>query len=117
MAESVLFMKRGDDLPLAGVVTIRNNADVDVSADTDFSSWSITAEVRSGPKNSDDLLATATIAFIGSSNEFTGLVARADTTDFPAKVYIDFRFLDDANLLQSTQTLLIEVSDAVTDAP
>lgn len=116
MSGSKIKIKRGDTLPLAGVVTIRNEG-VDISSTIDFSTWEISGQVRSGPKNTDPLLATAVLAFIGVTNSFTGTIAPVDTDLFPEKCYLDLRFKDDNGVIQSTQTLLLEVEDSVSDAP
>ncbi len=117
MTASTITIKRGDTLPLAGVVTIRNSLNVDVSATTNFALWNISAQVRSGPKVTDTLLATAVIDFIGSTKEFAGTITAAATATFPDKAYLDLRFIDNAGVIQSTQTLVLNVEDAVSVPP
>ena len=117
MGASTLTIKRGDTLPLAGVLTIRNAAGEDVSADTDFAAWSISSQARSGPRIVDPLLATATLDFIGSTNEFIGEFSATDTASFPDRTLIDIRFKDGAGAVQSTQTVILNVEDSVSEPP
>lgn len=117
MSNATIAIKRGDTLPLAGAVTIRDDNNVDVSAATNFGLWNISAQVRSGPKVTDPLLATAVIDFIGSTNQFEGVIPPAATGLFSDKAYLDLRFIDNAGVIQSTRTVLLSVEDAVSEQP
>ena len=117
MANSTIKIKRGDTLPLSGLVTVRDDAGVDVSAETDFSLWNISAEVRTAPSFTGSLLAAATIDFIGDTNEFYGVISATLTDAFPDVCYMDLRFRDAADVIQSTRSLRLEVEDAVSTAP
>ena len=117
MSNAIITIKRGDTLPLAGVVTVRNALNVDVSSTTNFSLWNISAQVRALPNVGSTLLATAVIDFIGVTKEFVGTISAAATAAFPDKCYLDLRFVDNAGVIQSTQTILINVEDAVSVPP
>ncbi len=117
MSNATITIKRGDTLPIAGVVTVRNALNVDVSAATNFSLWNISAQVRAAPMVGSALLATAVIDFIGTTKEFAGTISAVSTAGFPDKCYLDLRFIDNAGVIQSTQTILINVEDAVSVPP
>lgn len=117
MGNSVITIKRGDTLPLGGVITLRDETGVDVSSDVDFSEWKIACQVRNGPKSSAVLLADATVAFVGTTNAFDGEVSAADTASFPDKCWMDIRFADELGKVMSTQTIVLNVEDSVSEPP
>lgn len=114
---STITVKRGDTIPFNGVVTIRDLNNLDISASTDFSAWSISSQLRAGPKLDALLAAEASLAFVGSTNEFVGEVSAADSAALPDTVYLDLRFKDGDGKVMSSRTIKINVEDAVSEAP
>lgn len=107
---------RGDTIPLSGVVSIRE-AGTDISSTTDFSTWKVRAQVRAGTTQSSTLLAEAVIDFVGSTREFKGEIAAADTAAFPDRVYLGLRFVDGDGVIQSSKTIILSTEDAISQVP
>lgn len=117
MSALVLNLKRGDTLPLAGTLTVREQS-VDVTSQTDFSAWRISCQVRSGQTSADTLLGEATLAFIDGTSSFAGSVPASVTAAFPVgTAYLDLRFIDGDGVVSSTQTIKLDVMEPVSEPP
>ncbi len=114
MSNDLLQFKRGDTIPISGVITVLDNG-VDTSAALNYSLWRVTCQVE----DAAGLLFHAVVFAPMTGPLFYGEVPSAVTETAPvgARYVFDIRIRDETGFVRSTRTFSMSALPAVSETP
>ena len=114
MAGELLKIKRGDTIPISGVIAVVDNG-VDISETLDFSLWEVVCRIED---------AAGALFYNVAFPALTGPIfygevpsATTETMAVNAKYNFDIRIKDETGFVRSTRTFTVSAADAVSETP
>ena len=114
MAGELLKIKRGDTIPISGVIAV-TDGEVDVTSTLNFSLWEVVCRIED---SAGALFYNVPFPPLAGPI-FYGEVpsATTETMVVNAKYNFDIRIKDETGFVRSTRTFVVSASDAISETP